>query len=90
MVRKPAEDLVLQSGKESAAIQNTHLGQDRLESKKIDTETKVKEITQTQIFYVIPASSGSLLVEIGGYVKMPENAEVECKEMLDSFILDLE
>lgn len=90
MVRKPAEGLVLQSGMEGVTIQNAHLGQDSLKSKEIYVETKVKETTQTQVFYVIPGSSGSLLVETGGYVKMPETAEMECKEMLDSFTLTLE
>ncbi len=80
---------MLQSGMEGVTIQNAHLGQDSLESKEI-VETKVKGTTQTQVFYVIPGSSGSLLVETGGYVKMPETAEMECKEMLDSFTLALE
>ena len=44
-------------------------------------------VNQIQTFYVIPLENCSLLVEIGGYVDMPERAEHKLEEITGSFSL---
>ena len=63
-------------------------GRDGIEAKNIYMEQEVNGKIQTQTFYAIPVSQGSLLVEIGGYMGMPEKAEAAFEEMLGSFALE--
>lgn len=85
-----AEGLALQSGIDGVTVQDAYFGADGMETKNIYIEKEVEGIRQTQVFYSIPAGEGSLLVEIGGYVGMPETAEWKFEEMLGTFSLKAE
>lgn len=85
-----AEGLALQSGIDDVTMQDAYFGADGMETKNIYIEKEVEGIRQTQVFYSIPAGEGSLLVEIGGYVGMPETAEWKFEEMLGTFSLKAE
>lgn len=85
--RTLAEGLALQSGMDDVTVQDTCFGKDNLEAWSVAVEKTTEEMVQTQVFYVLPASSGSLLIEIGGYAGMPETAEGKIEEMLASFTL---
>ena len=82
-----ADGIVLQSGQDSVTAQDTYIGSDSLESKCVYYEEGVNGVTQTHTFYAVPREDGSLLVEITGYLNMPQQIEVKFKEMLDTFAL---
>lgn len=85
-----AEGLVLQSGGEEVSTEDVSLGRDHAESRRIYMEKAGEKVTQTQTFYVLSSGEGSLLVEVGGYMRMPENIEEKFEKMLESFCLKTE
>lgn len=85
-----AEGLALQSGIDDVTPQDTGFGKDSIPAKSIYLEKEVNGILQTQYFYTVDTAEGSLLIEVGGYVGMPETAEAKLQEMLDSFALTTE
>ncbi len=82
-----ADGIVLQSGVDGTAAQDTYFGAEGMLTKNVYLEKESDGITQTQVFYAIPAGEGSLLVEINGYIGMPANAEWMFEEMLGTFSL---
>lgn len=83
-----AEGLALQSGIDDVKVQDTFFGADGLETKNVYVEKEVEGVTQIQIFYAVPVEAGSLLVEIGSYVGVPETVDWKFEEMLGSFVLN--
>lgn len=83
-----AEGLVLQSGIDDVEVQDTFFGADGLETKCVYVEKEVEGVTQIQIFYAVPVKEGSLLVEIGSYVGVPETVDWKFEEMLGTFVLN--
>ena len=82
-----ADGLVLQSGIDGLKAQDTYFGAKGIETKCVYLEQERNGVNQIQTFYVIPLENGSLLVEIGGYVGMPERAEQKLEEITGSFSL---
>ena len=80
-----ADGLVLQSEDDSVTVEETSLGADGISAKYIYSEQETDGVTQVSVYYVVPAGSGSLLVEAVGYVGMPDEAEGVFQEMLGSF-----
>lgn len=85
--RTLAEGLVLQSGIDGVEAQDAYFGADSIETKLVYIEREVEGVKQIQIFYAIPAGEGSLLVEMGSYAGVPENADWKFEEMLGTFTL---
>lgn len=85
-----AEGLALQSGIDGVEVQDTYFGADGLETKNVYIEREIEGVKQIQVFYAIPVGDGSLLVEIGGYVGVPEIVEWKFEEMLGTFALKSE
>ncbi len=81
------DGLILQSGIDGLKAENTYFGADSIETQCIYIENDVDGITQMQIFYVIPLSEGSMLIEIGGYIGAPTNVDTAINEMLGTFSL---
>ena len=75
------------SGIDGLKAENTYFGADSIETQCIYIENDVDGITQMQIFYVIPLSEGSMLIEIGGYIGAPTNVDTAINEMLGTFSL---
>lgn len=80
-----ADGLVLQSGLDDVEVQDTYFGANSIMTKSVYIEQEINGINQIQIFYAIPAGTGSLLVELGGYVGMPETAEHKLQEITGTF-----
>ena len=81
------DGLILQSGIDGLKAENTYFSADSIETQCIYIENDVDGITQMQIFYVIPLSEGSMLIEIGGYIGAPSNVDTAINEMLGTFSL---
>lgn len=81
------EGLLLQSGIDGLKAESTYFGADSIETKCIYIEKDAEGATQIQIFYVIPSSKGTLLVETGGYMGVPASADTAISEMLGTFSL---
>lgn len=82
-----ADGLALQSGQDGVAAQDTYFGADGLDTKCVYYEEDVDGVTQAHAFYAVPKGDGSLLVEITGYVNMPQQIEAKFEEMLGTFTL---
>lgn len=82
-----ADGLVLQSGQDGVTAQDTYFGADGLDTKCVYYEEDVDGVTQAHAFYAVPKGDGSLLVEITGYVNMPQQIEAKFEEMLGTFTL---
>lgn len=83
-----ADGLVLQSGEDGVTAEDTYFGADGLETKCVYIEKETDGVTQAQVFYAVPDGDGSLLVEISGYVGMPDKAQAKLEEMLGTFSLN--
>ena len=83
-----ADGLVLQSGEDGVTAEDTYFGADGLETKCVYIEKETDGVTQAQVFYAVPDGDGSLLVEISGYVGMPDKAQAKLEEMLGTFALN--
>lgn len=82
-----AEGLVLQSGIDGVEVQDAYFGAAGVETKLVNIEKEVEGVKQIQIFYAIPIREGSLLVEMGAYVGVPELVDGKLEEMLGTFTL---
>jgi hypothetical protein len=80
-----ADGLILQSGIDGLTAEDTYFGADSIETKNVYIEKEVVGITQVQVFYAIPVGEGSLLVEIGSYVGVPQTIDGMIEEMLGTF-----
>jgi hypothetical protein len=80
-----ADGLVLQSGDDGVTAEDIYFGADSIEAQNVYIEKEVDGITQVQIFYVIPAGEGSLLVEAGSYVGVPETIDSAIENMFGTF-----
>lgn len=83
-----ADGLALQSGQDGVAVQDTYFGAEGLDTKCVYYEQEVNGVTQALAFYAVPTDEGSLLVEICGYVGMPQQIEAKFEEMLGTFSLN--
>lgn len=83
-----ADGLALQSGQDGVAVQDTYFGAEGLDTKCVYYEQEVNGVTQALAFYAVPADEGSLLVEICGYVGMPQQIEAKFEEMQGTFTLN--
>lgn len=86
-VQTLADGLVLQSGIDGVEAKDASFGADNLETKYVYVEQDVNGVKQIQSFYVIPMGEGSLLVEMGSYVGVPENVAAKMEEMIGTFKL---
>lgn len=82
-----AEGIALQSGQDGVAVQDTFFGADGLETKCVYYEEEAGGVTQVHTFYAVPKEAGSLLVEITGYINMPEQIQAKFEEMAGTFTL---
>lgn len=82
-----AEGIALQSGQDGVAVQDTFFGADGLETKCVYYEEEAGGVTQVHTFYAVPKEEGSLLVEITGYINMPEQIQTKFEEMAGTFTL---
>lgn len=80
-----AQGVALQSGLDAVTVQDAFMGKDSIETKTVYIEEEIEGVTRIQVFYAVPVSQGALLVEIGGYVGMPEEIEAKFEEMLGTF-----
>lgn len=80
-----AEGLALQSGIDGVEVQDTYFGANGTATKSVYIEQEINGVNQIQTFYAIPSGTGSLLVELGGYVGMPDGAEHKMQEITGSF-----
>lgn len=80
-----ADGLVLQSGIDGVEVQDTYFGASGEAAKSVYIEQEINGVKQIQTFYAIPSGTGSLLVELGGYVGMPEAAEHKLEEITGTF-----
>lgn len=80
-----AEGLALQSGIDGVEVQDTYFGANGTATKSVYIEQEINGVNQIQTFYAVPSGTGSLLVELGGYVGMPEGAEHKLQEITGSF-----
>ena len=80
-----AEGLALQSGIDGVEVQDTYFGANGTATKSVYIEQEINGVNQIQTFYAIPSGTGSLLVELGGYVGMPDGAEHKLQEITGSF-----
>jgi hypothetical protein len=80
-----ADGLVLQSGDDGVTAEDIYFGADSIEAQNVYIEKEVDGITQVQIFYVIPVGEGSLLVEAGSYVGVPETIDSAIENMFGTF-----
>lgn len=79
--------LALQSEQDGVKIEDVKAGRDKLPAKYVYMEKEVEEVTQYQRFYVLEASAGSILIELGSYNGAPARAEEELIRMLDSLVI---
>ena len=84
-----AEGLALQSGIDGVVVEDAYFA-DSIEVKLVHYEKEEDGVTQAFAYDAIPVEEGTLLVEIGGYVGMPEEAEIALEEMLGTFTLQEE
>ncbi|MDY4669571.1 MAG: hypothetical protein SO415_06190 [Oliverpabstia sp.] len=82
------DGIVLQNNIEKSEVQNTIFGKDGIEAKCAHMETDVNGVKQIYTYYVIPSGHGSLLVEIVGYVGMPEMVEGKLEEITGTFSMN--
>ncbi|MGI5964133.1 MAG: hypothetical protein ACOX7N_10630 [Lawsonibacter sp.] len=82
-----ADGIALQSGQDSVAPQITYFGADGLDTQCVSYEEEVNGVTQVHAFYAVPKGEGSLLVEITGYVDMPQQIQAKFEEMTGTFTL---
>lgn len=82
-----ADGIVLQSGQDGVAAQETYFGTDSLSTQCVSYEEDVNGVTQVHAFYAVPKGEGSLLVEITGYVDMPQQIQAKFEEMTGTFTL---
>ena len=83
-----ADGRALQSGQDGVTVQDTYSGAEGLDTKCVYYEQEVNGVTQALAFYAVPTDEGSLLVEICGYVGMPQQIEAKFEEMLGTFSLN--
>ena len=82
-----ADGIVLQSGQDGVAVQDTYFGADNLEAKSVSYEEVVNGVTQVHTFYALPKREGALLVEITGYADLPLQIQAKLEEMAGTFKL---
>ena len=82
-----ADGIVLQSGQDGVAVQDTYFGADNLEAKSVSYEEVVNGVTQVHTFYALPKGEGALLVEITGYADLPLQIQAKLEEMAGTFKL---
>lgn len=82
-----ADGIVLQSGQDGVAAQETYFGADSLSTRCVSYEEDVNGVTQVHAFYAVPKGEGSLLVEITGYADMPQQIQAKFEEMTGTFTL---
>lgn len=82
-----ADGIVLQSGQDGVAAQETYFGADSLSTQCVSYEEDVNGVTQVHAFYAVPKGEGSLLVEITGYADMPQQIQAKFEEMTGTFTL---
>ncbi len=80
-----ADGIALQSGQDGVAAQETYFGADSLSTRCVSYEEDVNGVTQVHAFYAVPKGEGSLLVEITGYVDMPQQIQSKFEEMTGTF-----
>lgn len=82
-----AEGIVLQSGQDGVAAQDTYFGADSLDTQCVSYEEDVDGVTQVHAFYAVPKGEGALLVEITGYADLPLQIQAKLEEMTGTFQL---
>lgn len=82
-----AEGLVLQSGIDDLEIQDSYFASVSVETKLVYIEKEVDGLKQIQIFNAIPVGEGSLLVEMGAYVGVPESVDWKMEGTIGTFTL---
>lgn len=82
-----AEGLVLQSGIDDLEIQDSYFASVSVETKLVYIEKEVDGLKQIQIFNAIPVGEGSLLVEMGAYVGVPESIDWKMEGTIGTFML---
>lgn len=82
-----ADGIALQSGQDGVAAQQTYFGADSLDTQCVYYEEDVNGVTQAHAYYAVPKGEGSLLVEITGYVGMPQQIQAKFEEMTGTFTL---
>lgn len=82
-----AEGIVLQSGQDGVAAQETYFGADSLDTQCVSYEEEVNGVTQVHTFYAVPKGEGALLVEITSYVDLPLQIQGKLEEMTGTFAL---
>lgn len=75
-----ADGLVLQSEDDSVTVEETSLGADGISAKYIYSEQETDGVIQVSVYYVVPAGSGSLLVEAVASLD-----PVTAKQVMDDF-----
>lgn len=85
-----AEGLALQSGIDGVEVQDAYFGAVSVETKQVYIEKEVEGVKQIQIFHAIPKGEGSLLVEMGTYVGVPEKVDWKFEETIGTFTLTAE
>jgi hypothetical protein len=78
---------VLQNDLEDSDVRMAYFGADGIETQGMTVQTEAEGITRIQMFHVIPNGDGSILIEVGGYLGMSEDADMEIEELLGSFKL---
>lgn len=79
--------LILQSGIDGVKATETYIGIDDTKAQNIYVEKDVNGIKQVQVFYVISMDQGSMIIEIGSYVGVPEQIDSKIEEMIGTFSL---
>lgn len=82
-----AERLALQSGIDGTEPYDVFFGADGIESKSVYIEKEIDGMKQIQIFDAMPVGEGSLLVEMGTYVGVPESVDWKIEETVGTFTL---
>lgn len=80
-------ELILQSGIDGVQVNETYIGIDDIKTQNIYIEKDVNGIKQVQVFYVISMEQGSMIIEIGSYVGVPEQIDSKLEEMIGTFSL---
>ena len=86
-VKAAVDGLILQSGRDDVKATEAYFGADSIKTQSVYIEKDVNGIKQIQAFYVIPAGSGSMIVEIGSFVGTAAKTDAEIEEMLGTFSL---
>ena len=79
--------LILQSGMDGVKATKTYIGIYDIKAQNIYVEKDVNGIKQVQVFYVIPIDQGSMIIEVGSYVGVPEQIDSKLEEMIVTFSL---